>query len=1312
MISNIVQDSKGFIWYTSTLQLSRYDGIQHKHYDIGLDYSKIKLDQDAVKGIVCTSDGLIWGATDIGLFTFNTKNSDYVLLGNVLNQDVLSQAIVSIQKGEEGTLYFCTSTALYKLNYLLGEDSMIESVSCHKIIGDLESRITKLKVKYDKIILSTTKELILILLDEEKVGKRINWESIGMNNIVVSAIQISGEYIVLGSKNDGIILFDKALNYIENIKTDKYRALLSNGIEAVQCINDQFWIGNGAGLCRLSIVNDVPKVTNHTMLLSKHVKHRNIHSLYKDNAGVLWIGTYSDGLLKMVSSPVFYRFIGKTKFGNTIPYMAVGTKVQMDKNGNIFFLTNNKIEIFKTGGKSNIKFNNIALNSFLKDDEEVFISGSSETSIYKIDENFKLSKKETIHFLNGLKVADIIKDKSGAYWISTFSNQLFRFTKDVNGVILHKEIFKPIDAYYLPQVIKPLSNGDVLIYSIRYGLSRYFSATGELKKINIDDPEAKVNLTFSCIEEDLDGNIWLGSRKKIYIISKESSNLIQYSHEIPGMIFNLVVDRSGDMWGCSQNRIFKIDRETRQLEYLHDRIGDYEFSFYMNRGYQLSNGDIALCMTNGNVLLIYPEKVNVKVHKPKTNIVALVVNNKELKVGDFTAENQQIKAHPAYTEKIVLNHSKKNVRLGFSSSDYSDQDNVQFFYKLNGVDQDWTSVFHGNNFVNYTNLVPGEYEFLVKASFDGIENAGETTKLEIKVKHPWYANVWAYVIYTIIILLIVITILKYAFDKVKLRQQLKIERFKHDQENELNNMKLQFFTNISHEFKTPLTLLVGPLKSLMNKTVQDQERDGMYSLMLRNTERLMRLINQLMDFRKISNEKYDLRVVKNDIKKQIRNIIQAFEGISKSKDIRLNADIGESVMCWYDPDILDKVLNNLLSNAFKYSDKGDTVEVHCHLKNEEVHLQVKDSGIGISKAALPHVFERFYQAKDSNDVRQGTGIGLALCKELVLLHKGKIDVQSQLGEGSVFNVTLPVNEEAFAMDVVYGNIAGPYSNNEELTDSISDKDAFIQPQEIDDNTVDTSGVLKTVLIVEDDPDLRQFISQYLSGNYRVKLAENGKIGLEKALKYLPDLVVSDVMMPEMNGLEFCRKLKTDINISHIPVILLTAKTQLEQKIEGIRTGADAYITKPFDPQYLISVINNLIEGRQKLREKWDRKFIELTPDELAMTNADEIFLDKVIKIVEENISNPDFKLEDIYDTIGMGRTLFLQKVKALTNQTCGDFVRSLRLKRAAYLLEHHDVRISDLCYDVGFNDPKYFGKVFKKYYEVSPSEYARQHKKE
>ncbi|TLX78148.1 response regulator [Labilibacter sediminis] len=1312
MISNIIQDPQGFIWYTSVNQLSCYDGVQHKHFDIGFNVSEARMDEDIIKQVVSTKEGLIWGATGVGLFCFDTKTHKSFFLSDHLTNRDIEKYIVGVQKGKNDDLYFSTKSKLYRLQY--NTKSVLDTTRIKlDVIESWEEEAYNLHVNEDEITIYTNLG-VKIINASNNIEKTFKWKDASLKNIKVTTVYYSDDHILVGSLNNGILIFNRNWTLENHLTLKDYSALLSNSIDDIHQSNNIIWFGTPGGLGQIHLKGDQVKVTNHSMLLFKHVKHRNIHSLFEDKNGVLWIGTYSDGLLKMVSSPVFYRFLGKVKFTNAIPYMGVGVQIHMDNNGDIYYLNDNKLELFKhDGDKKTLKFSNRRIHCFLLDGQKIWIADSSGTFLYDLNEDLNLSNKKEIEFLKGVKVSEIVKDKTGAYWVASFNNQTFKFSFENEEIVSYKEMFKPNKSYYLPQSIKPLANGDVLLYLIQKGLYRYKHASDELEKIDLGLGNENGLTSFSCIEEDLEGNIWLGGRKNIYIYLAETGKTITYPHDIPGMVFNLITDKNGDTWGVNRNRLFKIDKDTRKIEYLHNRIGDYEFNFYMNRGKCLSNGDIALCMTNGSVLIVHPNLLNERIKKPDNNIVSVKINNKELEVGDYTALKNKIETNISYLNNLVLSHQEKNVSIGFATSDFSDPENVQYFYRLKGVGEEWNSAFSGNNIINYSNLTPGKYTFQVKASYADIDNAGNTTELFIKVKHPWYANIWAYIIYGIIVAVVVYIILKYAFDIFKLNQQISIERFKHEKENELNQMKLQFFTNISHEFKTPLTLLVGPLKSLLDGQADENKRKNLYHLMYRNTERLMRLINQLMDFRKISNKKYDLRIVHNDMCLQLNNLIEAFTKAAENKKISLKVQMNDTMFCWYDPDVLDKVVSNLLSNALKHTGEKGQIFIRLEKINDNIKLSVKDSGTGISPEELPHIFDRFYQAKsspNSSDSMKGTGIGLALTKELILLHKGTIDVKSEIGKGTYFEVNVPVTKEAFLETEVYSELSGAFIQKEEVAVEPSEDIAEVREEDSHEEKQKTTEVSKTLLVVEDDHDLRGFVVQYLSGFYKVKQAENGKEGLEMAKKVLPDLVISDVMMPEMDGLDFCRKLKTDVEISHIPVVLLTAKTQLEQQIEGIKIGADAYITKPFDPQYLSSVIANLIAGRQKLREKWDRKFIELTPSELAMTNADEIFLDKVIAIVEENISNPDFKLEDIYESIGMGRTLFLQKVKALTNQTCGDFVRSLRLKRAAFLLENHEVRISDLCYDVGFNDPKYFGKVFKKYYGSSPSEYARLNK--
>ncbi len=516
---------------------------------------------------------------------------------------------------------------------------------------------------------------------------------------------------------------------------------------------------------------------------------------------------------------------------------------------------------------------------------------------------------------------------------------------------------------------------------------------------------------------------------------------------------------------------------------------------------------------------------------------------------------------------------------------------------------------------------------------------------------------------------------------------------------ELDRIKSSFFANISHEFRTPLTLILGPVQKWLAEhpavpviDIPAKDLNGIR----RNAARLLDLVNQLLDLSKIESGRMRVAVSRDDLTQTLRVLGNAFESMAEQGNIRYRIEIpAESALAWFDRDKLEKITANLLSNAFKHTPPGGTVTLHAELRDDQLHLSVQDNGKGIPAEELNRIFERFYQVEGSGD--KGTGIGLALVKELVALHHGSISVESKLGEGSVFRVTLPVGWGMFAADEIVENTV-PVSVQE-----FSGKMATLQMPQTTPEETPEDPALPLCLVVEDNPELQVFIRDQLSGHFRVLLAANGRIGLDMATENIPDLVISDVMMPEMDGNQLCAALKTDERTSHIPVILLTAKAGQESRLEGLETGADDYLTKPFDTRELLVRANNLIAQRERLRKQFSRTVV-LKPKDIALTSADERFLQRIQDSLDEHLGNEQFNVEELAAGVGMSRSQLHRKLTALIDQPPVEFIRNFRLRRAKEMLEAGTGNVSEICYDVGFSSPAYFSKAFKEAFGMSPSE--------
>jgi signal transduction histidine kinase/DNA-binding response OmpR family regulator len=649
---------------------------------------------------------------------------------------------------------------------------------------------------------------------------------------------------------------------------------------------------------------------------------------------------------------------------------------------------------------------------------------------------------------------------------------------------------------------------------------------------------------------------------------------------------------------------------------------------------------------------------------------------------------------------------------------------------MEGFDRDWLYVGTKREAV-YTNLAPGEYTFRVKAANnDGVWNE-QGASIKVIIAPPFWRTWWAYTLYVLFMMGLLFGIRRYELNRMRLKDQVKIKHLEAEKLKELDAMKSRFFSNISHEFRTPLTLILGPIENMLAK-ITDKQSNQDLSLMHKNATNLLRLVNQLLDLARLESGKMRLQASRGDLMQCLKSIVAAFESLARSRNVTLHFHSQvESLEAWFNREHLETVFYNLLSNAFKFTPEGGEVSVQLSVISNQLSLNqpitdhsslitVKDTGIGIPTDKLRYVFDRFYQAESASTQTgaarkfEGTGIGLSLVKELVELHHGKVEITSEEGKGTEVVVRLPLGREHLQAEEIVseqlsvssdqlsvgseqGAIASATqrSSHPEIHQS---SDPTIQP------SIDPDSDEEIVLIVEDNADMRAYIRRNLENGYKVVEAQNGQEGLEKAMAMIPDMIISDVMMPVMDGYALCDRLKSDEKTSHIPVILLTARAGREDKLEGLETGADDYLTKPFDAEELQIRVKNLIALRRKLQEKFKKQMV-LQPSEISITSVDEAFLKKAVAMVEEHLEDESFSPDDLAHEVGMSRAQFYRKLRALTDQPAGHFIRAIRLQRAADLLKQGFGNITEIAYKVGFSSQPYFTKCFQEYFGVSPKEY-------
>ncbi|HKZ65079.1 MAG TPA: response regulator, partial [Chitinophagaceae bacterium] len=807
---------------------------------------------------------------------------------------------------------------------------------------------------------------------------------------------------------------------------------------------------------------------------------------------------------------------------------------------------------------------------------------------------------------------------------------------------------------------------------------------GRISAEDKDNPLASNKLT--CLYDDHKGNLWIGSDGgglHKYDFKTKQIKLYNDKAGINGnVVYGIQQDDAGLIWITTNNGIYNIDPVTEEVKHFtrQDNLQSQQFNY--KAFYKASDGKLFAGGIKG-FNAFYPEKLSATTANAQPSFTNFQLFNKDVALSESGSPlSKQIN----YTNKLLLKHDQSVMSFEFAALNFSAPEKLSYAYKMEGFDPDWNYVGDQRK-ATYTNLSPGTYTFKVKATTDESNwNVPESTMVLI-IQPPFYKTTLAYFIYVLLTLAAAYGIYKYSSNYIRKQNQIKVERLKNKEEQEFYARKIEFFTVMAHEIRTPLSLIIAPLEKLLAINKWHKEEKEQLTIMDENAERLMDLVNQLLDFRRIESDAYKIKKEEVEVVSLVQSIYSRFSSLPYQKDLEFTMSTKVSkLLLQADPEVLNKILSNLLINAFKFARKKVNITIFDVTKTETgefcICISVEDDGIGIPGADIKNIFKKFFTtARGSHEYHNlgGSGIGLALASSLAEKHGGRILVESKEGIKTIFTLEIPFAEDKLLQSQQIAN-----SDEEKLTD--------------DDKPL--------ILVVEDDLAIQTFIAKsFHASGYNTVKAANGKAAIQLIETNTVDLIISDVMMPEMDGFELCRLIKTNIQYSHIPFVLLTAKANSEAEIKGIETGADAYILKPFKWKHIAAVVKNLIESREKLRLKFSE---QPTSDVsiLATNSRDKQFMEKVVSIIEERIIDPQLSVEELSKDMAMSRSSLHKKLKSLSGYVPNELIKLIRLKHAARLLQTNDNSISEIAYMTGFSSPSYFSKCFLQQFKLTPKEYA------
>lgn len=1324
-VQSICKDSRGYMWFGTRDCLNRYDGKTIKIYRTSSDNLSSISSDDYIFALKEDHEKNLWIGTQNGLNRYIPEKDAFerIIYIEKDKNSISDKSINCISEDRKGRLWFATGNGL----------SMLINPSSRKFTNfyqkdGLAGNAIYAVFEDSKGILWVGTTNGLSMMKSEKGGFKItsfnhhpeDQESLS-DNFVRTIVEDRKGRIWIGTEKGGLNLFVPQSASFVRFKYDALnpKGLSNNSIRKMMLDNNgNVWVGTMNGLNILNVETLNFSVYKHEPDNRKSLSDNSIKEIYKDEQGSIWLGTMFGGVNVNHHNSITFDVYKYNKYRNSISGDIISA-IEADDQGNLWVGTegqglncyNVKTGLFKHYVNDPFDPGSLSHNTI----KAIFKDGQGRMWVGLYEGGLELFVPATGKFKhyppdpknpNALSygyIPSIAEGDQGRLLIGTSSQGLDIFDPQ-------KQIFThitespgkglTISGNYITFVYQD-SKRNIWVGTLS-GLSLLSPGAKQFKIFRKNDKNKgslQSNLIL-CIRESSNGKIWIGSMRgglSLYHPKTRAFTTYNKQNGLPSnKITNLLEDNEGNLWISSDRGLTKFDPRRGSFKNYNTSDGLPSNEFNVNSAYKDKNGKLYFGSFNGLVAFT-PRDIKENTVVAKTVFSGLKLFNKPVRIG---GRDQLLNEDISFTKSITFSADQNIFTIDFVTLNYIQPQRNKYAYKLENFEKDW-------NYVNiptatYTNLPSGKYRLLVKGSNnDGLWNKNPTA-LEIRILPPLWRTWWAYLLYFTIAVISLYFVLRFTRRQQRLKSKLYYEQLHSEQQQELFQMKLDFFTRISHEIRTPLTLIFAPLEKLIKLTQENSTVNHSLIGIRRNTDRLLRLISELLDFRKIESGHVNLHVSKNDLVAFSHNIYRSYLSLAELKNIDYQFTCKqEEVLIYFDAGQMEKVFYNILSNSFKYTPDGGKIIFAIAEHDGQAEVTITDNGIGIPLDVQDKVFTNFYQVKSRGVAAEGWGIGLALVKDIVELHKGQISVSSEPAlEGkngkTCLTILLRFGKEHFsAEELSVGDSALKILENvpEQQAGRLSSEgvEAIIEKK-------------YTVLVVEDNDELRGFIVQSLKATYHILESIDGLKGWESAIENVPDIILSDVTMPELNGLELCIRLKQEERTSHIPVIMLTAMASQLHQVNGLEAGADVYITKPFSIQVLELSIRNLLHGREELKQKYAKQ-IMLTPRKLDIASPDEKFLNKLMQVVEDGMEDPEFNVTGLVDRIGMSQTVLYRKIKSLTDLSITDFIKSQRLKRAEQLLAENKLNISDVAYAVGFNDRKYFSKEFRKQFGYAPSKY-------
>lgn len=1330
-VNCIFKDQAGFMWIGTMSGLNRYDGYQIKTYKRNLR-DTTSLSDDYVERILSGPDGKLWIQTKSGYNIYNpsTERFSAKAMSYFQEKGLKDANVIDVQQDKNGDFWILSSTSgLYKYNKKDQKAYSIfrkEKLLASQLAAFYPNKKGNFWLLYQNGILEELNPKTLHLSSRFR-GLRVQSKQAALKLFVDKQDDL---WIYETSTPNGIVYVGMTSGkQIRFCKENKAFALNSNLVNGVtQDSEGKIWVATDHGGINL-IDKQGFRISELTNIDedNKSIAQNCINTIYKDYEGIIWTGTFKKGVSyyheAMIRFPLIKR---RSADANSLPYDDVNQFLE-DKKGNIWIGTNGgglllynrtsntfRQYVHNPEDPSSIS-NNVIVSLCLDSQGELWI-GTYYGGLERFD------GKRFIHYrhnsadpgsISDDRVWSIFEDSKKRIWVGTLAGGLNLFNRKTNSFKhFSRDMPYSINSGYVSSLLED-KRGNIWI-GTSDGVNILDSQTGRFSYIvyNPSQPTSISNNTIATMLKDKQSRIWIATREGLNLFNDAGHKLLTIS-EVDGLPANTIVgiveDKRGDIWISTTNGIAKIKLEINSAGGYSYKIQTYneddglQGALFNERScVRLHNGELIFGGANG-FNIFNPEKIPSINKSAQVKITGLSVLNKDVEIGKTYNGNTILKNAIEYTSSITIHHSQNAFSLSFAAMNFVQPDKVHYSYMMEGFDHEWISVSSNNRKATYTNLDPGTYTFRVKTTLGSSDNQDEA-RLKVIILPPFWKTPLAYTLYLSVLLGILYYSRRVGIVKIERKFRLEQERQEAKRVHELDLMKIKFFTNVSHEFRTPLSLIMAPLDNLMGRASNNESKLQL-KMIERNAQRLLHMVNQLLDFRKMEMSEHRLVVQTGDLFSFVKERIESFNDLADKKNINYSFHSTVSLLqTSFDPDKIERILFNLISNAFKFSLPEGSIDIALQVSNVTsagegmVTISIRDTGIGIETDQLHLIFEQFTQSTiPSTLMNQGSGIGLAITREFIHLHRGTIEVESEIEKGSLFTIKLPLIIDKIIRTETQILILKP---NKDLC----------PPSQEKTNLEEKGKTKQTVLLVEDNDDFLYYLKENLNHHFQIETATNGKEGWDAILTKHPDLVVSDINMPEMDGIDLCERVKKDSRTAHIPIVLLTAQQTEEQMLHGLDIGASDYITKPFNFQVLLSKIRTLLKHQDVIKTTYSKQ-ITASATEVELESMDDKFIQQLLEVIEENIGNGDFTVEDLSMAVNMSRVTLYKKTLGLTGLAPLEFIKSIRLKKAAQLLQRSQLTIAEVAYEVGFSTPKYFTRLFKAEYGVSPSTYQEQEAK-